>query len=143
MGQLGQPAWQHAMLTKSLDASKLMFILRSSDTTNSQTSLNMATKVLKRALSDILGIGTVGETTWLNAQLPISLGGMGIKDPTIIAGPARLAGILSYLKLAPKLGFGNNLLQYPPEFTSVCSKIQKWTGTSFTPLDSWTQKHHT
>ena len=37
--------------------------------------------------------------------------GLGTKDPSLLAYPARLSGILAYLKLAPKLGFDSKLIQ--------------------------------
>ena len=134
LGQLGHPPWQLPILTKCLDACKLMFILRSTNTSGAGTILHRASQILQNALGDILGVHSLQEHIWLNAQLPLTLGGLGIKDPVIIAPMARLAGTLTFLSHSAFFGFHPTT---PPDFLSTCTSLLQWTGPQFEPLSSW------
>ena len=137
LGLLGQPVWQYHMLVKSLDACKFFFVLRSINSSPCRTPLHRASTVLRRALGDILGVSSVTDPTWLNAQLPTRLGGIGLKDPAILADAARLSGILTFHSVAPRLGFGDCPGGLSDDFPSVCQGLAHWLGESFEPLAPW------
>ena len=139
LGLLGQPAWQYHMLVKSLDACKFFFVLRSTDTSLCRAPLSRASTVLRHALGDILGVSSVSDPTWLNAQLPTRLGGIGLKDPALLVDAARLSGILSFHSAASRLGFGDLPGGLSDDFSSVCRGLAKWLGDSFEPLAPWSR----
>ena len=73
------------------------------------------------------------------ACLPLRLGGCGIKDPLLIRIPARITGILSYLRKGPELGFHPTgaLANLPSDFSSLRKEALVILGQNFEPLKTW------
>ena len=68
---------------------------------------------LRTALSAVLATAP-DDKAWFQARLPCKLGGLGIRDPSLVGGASHLAGLVQCGNLAVSLGAD-------PAFVAVCS----------------------
>ena len=101
--------------------------------------LGQAREALLQVLRDCVGPTPLDAFAETQACLPLRLGGCGIKDPTQVRVPARIAGILTYLHHAAKLGFPPqcNTAQPPPDLLPLLQQARLALGDNFDPLPEW------
>ena len=75
---LKDPQTEYVLLRSCLALLKISFLLRTVNTTYFATLLQQFDGLIREALIRILG-APVDDSQWLQAKLPISLGGMGLK----------------------------------------------------------------
>ena len=92
---------------------------------------------LQNVLGDIIGCGRVSDRQWIQATLPLRIGGLGIKDPLNTVSAARLSAIFSYLSRGRSFGLPEDLLLSPPDLRSHLLHAQTWLGDNFEPVQGW------
>ena len=104
---LQDPQTEYCLLRSCLSLPKVMFSLRSVDTTNHQVVLQHYDQVTREGLARILGVPPT-DMQWLQARLPVTMGGLGLRTAEE-HGPAAYAS--SYLSALPLL----RSLRHTPE----------------------------
>ena len=99
-------------LRSCLSLPKVVFSLRSVDTTRHQEVLQHYNQVTREGLARILGVPPT-DVQWLQAKLPVTMGGLGLRAAEE-HGPAAYAS--SYLSSLPLL---RSLRQFPEDSPSV------------------------
>ena len=94
---LGDVQCEHLLLRYCLDACKLIHFLRSYNGTALEAEIQQASKLIRDCWAGISGIPDLSNNEWVQSTLPMRLGGMGIKDPTVIAPAARMAASLTFV----------------------------------------------
>ena len=140
LGALPDPQLQHCLLRQCLDACKLQFTLRTTSTASSQ-----AAKLLAKADDAIVGVveemvgGGLGAQSRQQVSLPFAVGGCGVRLPSNVRGPARLAGMAAYLQVGkrqvgvPDLAIGI----VPDDAHDIIRHARMVVGEAFDPLVSW------
>ena len=137
LSNLGDPHVEHILLRYCLDACRVLHFLRAIDAPALMHPVAAATRVIRRAWDDVLGQPAVSDEQWTQCTLPLRMAGLGIKDPTVLQAPARMAGILSAHQRASDLQFPNEARQLPPDFALVALKLTDVIGDQFEPLAAW------
>ena len=140
LGALPDPQLQHCLLRQCLDACKLQFSLRTTTTVSSTAS-----GLLQRADETILGVmeeavgGGLGVAARQQVGLPFAMGGCGVRLPTCVRGPARLAGMAAYLQTGKRLvGVPEVAMGTAPEDAhEVIRQARTTLGDTFDPLTTW------
>ena len=128
---------QHALLRHCLDACRLGNLLRSSDLFMHEDLLHRADSVIRSTLESIMG-DSLPDHIWLQACLPLSQGGLGIRSPSMLAAPARMAGILAWISGgAELLGIKDASNRLPPSAGMLLDKISNLLGTNLEPIREW------
>ena len=73
---------QLLLLRACLDACKVNHLLRSSNSFVAQEFVDRANSVIRATLEDIIGVG-LSELQWMQATVPMRLGGLGVKSPAL------------------------------------------------------------
>ena len=140
LAALPDPQLQHCLLRQCLDAAKLQFTLRTTSTVSAA-----ATELLKRADDSILGVmeeavgGGLKPQARQQVALPFAMGGCGIRLPSSVRDPARLAGITTYAQTGkrqvgvPEVALG----AVPEDVHDVISHARAVLGEGFDPLTIW------
>ena len=109
---LGDPHTESVLLRSCLGLPKMMYTLRAVETVAHQEILAEYDRVTREAIGRIVGVPLTNEQ-WLQANLPVSMGGLGLRTAKDHA-PAAFSS--SYLSSQPLLRL---LLQTPAEETVV------------------------
>ena len=96
------PHTEYVLLKSCLSLPKLSFILRTVDTCPYVEHLQTFDRVNREALTRILG-SPLGDQTWQQAKLPISMGGVGSRAVEDQAPAAYAASVLSSQTLVQSL----------------------------------------
>ena len=99
---LRDPHCEFVLLRSCLALPKVMFLLRALDTSNHEDLLNTFDSITREALSKILG-STVSDAQWLQARLPVAMGGLGLRCAEDHAPTAFASSLLSSQTLVRKL----------------------------------------
>ena len=91
---LQDPHTEFVLLRACLSLPKLSFVLRTTDTTDLTYMLQDFDVITRDGLARILGT-TLGDRDWLQAKLPVSLGGMGVRAAEDHAQIAYAASVLA------------------------------------------------
>ena len=91
---LKDPHLEFVLLRSCLSLPKLMFLLRTLDTTIFGDQLEQFDMVTRGALSRILGT-PITDVGWEQAKLPVSMGGLGLRAASDHAGVAFASSLLS------------------------------------------------
>ena len=75
---LQQPHLEYVLLRSCLSLPKIVFLLRTTDTTAFHPLLQQFDDITREALSRILG-GPVSDTGWQQSKLPVCMGGLGLQ----------------------------------------------------------------
>ena len=140
LGSLPDPQLQHCLLRQCLDAAKLQFSLRTTSTVSSA-----AAGLLQRADDTILAVMEEAVGGGINAQarqqvgLPFAMGGCGVRLPTCVRSPARLAGMTAYLQTGKRqVGVPEVAVATVPEDAhDVIRQARTLLGDTFDPLTTW------
>jgi hypothetical protein len=109
---LQDPQTEYCLLRSCLSLPKVMFSLRTVDTTAHQDVLKSYDQVTREGLARILGVPPT-DMQWLQARLPVTMGGLGLRAAQE-HGPAAYAS--SYLSSLPLL---RSLRHTPEDYPSV------------------------
>ena len=99
---LEDPHTEFALLRSFLAYPKLSFLLRTVDTSGMSDQLKEFDRITREALTRILGC-PIGERAWLQAKLPVTAGGLGLRTAEDHAPAAYAASVLSARPLAALL----------------------------------------
>ena len=91
---LQDPHTEFVLLRSCLALPKISFLLRSTNTSSHTAHLQDFDRVTREALTQILGT-PVGDRAWLQAKLPVSMGGMGLRGAEDHASAAFAASVLA------------------------------------------------
>lgn len=95
------PRIQHCLVRTCVDACKVAFVLRGSDAFMHPELLRRADGALRHCFTAILGGEPVGDADWAQICLPMRLGGCGVRSPSLLAAPARVAAMLNWQANSP------------------------------------------
>ena len=109
---LGDPHTESVLLRSCLGLPKMMFTLRAVETMAHREILEDYDRVTREAIGRIMGV-PLTDRQWLQANLPVSMGGLGLRTAEDHA-PAAFSS--SYLSSQPLL---RSLLQTPAEEATV------------------------
>jgi hypothetical protein len=128
----------HHLLRKCLDACKVNHLLRASDTYACEAQLHACDGAITGAFEDLVAHGlTVNQKA--QASLPLSVGGCGVRTPTVIRPAARISALATYYTRGrhsvgvPDQGIGVNSAWIAP----VLGELKDLLGASFDPLTGW------
>ena len=85
----------HHLLRKCLDACKVNHLLRATDTYQAGLVLKQCDDVILDAFDEIAG-GGLTHTERIQAGLPLSVGGCGVRIPLMVRPAARISALLQY-----------------------------------------------
>ena len=109
------PHTEFCLLRSCLAFPKLSYLLRTVDTSSHLEHLQEFDRITKEGLIRVLGT-PIGERTWQQAKLPVSLGGVGLRQAQDHAPAAHTASILSLQVLMQSmLGVGEEAVQLHQE----------------------------
>ena len=86
----------HQLLRYCLDACKVSYLFRVSDPYRVPQQCHRAEEIVLTAFEDIVGCA-LSRTQRLQAALPLSAGGCGLKSPLFVRPAARCAALLAFL----------------------------------------------
>ena len=86
---------RHCLLRFCLDACRVTHLMRSAPWEAGEQEAEALSDALRVAVADLVGCG-VGGLAWDQAVLPISAGGLGIRDPLTSWSEARLAALITF-----------------------------------------------
>ena len=132
------PQVAHCLLRQCGDAGRLNFLLRSTGAVGSLDILHEADSIILSCFEDSLHLHLDGIRRD-QVQLPVHLGGCGIRTPTRIWPAARLASVAVFLsKGASICGIPPQALQsIPTDIPAVIRQAMMHLGQHFHPLDRW------
>ena len=124
IAHLREPHHQHLLLRFCADACRILHFLRAVDCSKElRRIVGDAAGAIRRCMEDIVGVGSLDAAKWAQCCLPLRLGGMGVKDPALLADCARVAACLSFLHRAPDLAFPPCSLSFPLDFMGVVQRL--------------------
>ena len=138
--RLEDPHTESVLLRSCLALPKLLFSLRTVETTSHQEVLEEYDRVTREGISRIIGV-PLSDAQWLQANLPVSMGGLGLRTAEDHA-PAAFAS--SYLSSQPLL---RSLLKVPdddptgplsPAILDLLTEL-RWKETTMESLAGLTQ----
>ena len=91
---------------------------------------------LNQSLGHILG-KTLAPSSWIQATIHLSLGGLGITDPTAVISAARLSSILVYSSLKEKLRVPESWFTFSSGLKDSISHLQILTNRCSPELNNW------
>ena len=100
--RLEDPHTEFVLLRSCLALPKIAFILRAVDTSTHINQLQAFDMITRESLTRILGC-PLDEMAWLQAKLPVSLGGLGLRSAKSHATSAHAASLLSSQHLVASL----------------------------------------
>ena len=96
------PHTEYVLLRSCLSIPKIMFILRTTDPVQHQNLLQQFDSILRESLTRIIGV-PVSDSQWQQAQLPVSMGGIGLRSAWDHAPAAFAISLLSAQDLKEKI----------------------------------------
>ena len=99
--------------------------------------IKQASSCIRSAWSDVARAPNLSDTEWLQSSLPLRLGGMGIKDPLVIAPAARIAAALTFSQRSSALGLPRECCVLPEDWSRWSDHMQEVPGSNAEPLRSW------
>jgi hypothetical protein len=132
----------HHLLRKCLDACRVNHLMRASDTYQCAPLLQACDTAIMGAFEDIVSHG-LSNTQKVQASLPLSTGGCGIRNPSSIRPAARISALAAFYTRGrsavgtPDQDMGVNSTWVGP----VLSELTTALGPSFDPLPGWSGLH--
>ena len=131
------PQTTHHLLRKCLDSCKVNHILRSTDTYQFDSFLHDAEVAILEGFEEVLG-ASLPPAQRVQASLPLSAGGCGLRCPLQVRPAARMAALVSFLcDGAERVGIPDLARQHIwTWFHPVLTELQGRLG-QHDPLPSW------
>ena len=132
----------HHLLRKCLDGCKVNHLLRSSDSYACEAQVQACDNAITGAFEDIVAHG-LSANQKAQAGLPLSVGGCGIRTPSVVRPAARISALAAFYTRGrhsvgvPDQGMGLNNAWISP----VLHELTTLLGPSFDPLPGWTGQH--
>ena len=136
--QLPQAHVQLTLLRCCLDARKVNDLLRAAPLEQAVAVQSRIGALLRDTLGLILG-APLSDGQCEQATLPARFGGLGIQDPAATRLPARIAGLVDFVRRAPGvLGLPTDFPHLPSDFVPCLSRARELLG-DHQPLVAWLQ----
>jgi hypothetical protein len=92
---------------------------------------------LKMAVCDLVGCG-ISLAAWEQATLPITQGGLGIRDPSSCWQEARIAALVNFHKHAANVGLPRDVLDSTaPDQADLLVHLSTMLGPNQDPIHKW------
>ena len=129
---------QHALLRYCLDACRVVHLQRSTVIAKAGDAPQRLSDALRTAVEDLVGMGTP-DVAWMQATLPLRLGGLGIRDPPQTQPAARMAALVGLDMNGPdRVGVPEVALSVPaPDLMDTINALRVQLGPNFEPLAGW------
>ena len=133
---------RHALVRHCLDACKVNHLMRATPHTSGAESVRTLSDALKVAVLDLIGCGMTNGA-WEQATMPISVGGLGIRDPASVWPEARIAALANFHSRACDLGIPSDLVAIPARDTLATVKaLCNTLGGHHEPVGQWLADVH-
>ena len=128
---------QHTLLRHCLDACKVNHLLRTTPATTGHGAVIAFSEHIRRVLEDIIGC-PLTSSAWVQATLPISKGGMGVRDPLQVRPSARVAALVAFQTFATsRVGVPVELVSPSTDVAGVLGSLQRLLGNLHEPTSRW------
>lgn len=129
---------RHCLLRHCLDACRVTHLMRSKCREAAANSVPQLAHALREAVADIVGCGLT-HGAWEQATIPISKGGLGVRDPEQCWAEARVAAIIGFHAKATSLvGLPPAIAAFPiPDTPEVLAKLSLTLGPNHDPVSRW------
>ena len=136
--QLPDGQMRHCLLRHCLDACRVTHLMRSNCRAAALRSAELLSQALWEAVADVVGCG-LNRVAWEQATLPISKGGLGIRDPEQSWAEARLAATIGFHGRASAfVGLPEEFALTPlPDTPQVLSVMSTTLGPNHDPVSRW------
>ena len=128
----------HHLLRQSLDSCRVNHLLRATDCYQQDGGLRQAEDIILEAFADLLGC-SLPPAAKVQAGLPLSAGGCGLKCPLATRPAARLSALCAfYSEGASRIGLPAYASQIRAAWIQpVLQEMQSMLGSNFDPLPRW------
>ena len=128
---------QHTLLRHCLDACKVNHMLRTTPCTTGQSAVGTLSDHIRRILEDIVGC-PLSTSAWAQATMPITKGGMGVRDPVQVRPAARMAALVAFTSFAScRVGLPSELIVLPPDTGPLLDTLTIALGGAHEPTAQW------
>jgi hypothetical protein len=129
---------KHALLRSSLDACRVMHLLRSTPLQSGAMAVADLSARIRATTDDFVGGGLTSEA-WDQCRLPMRFGGLGIADPEFVRPTARIAAVAGFVCNAKeKVGLPIDPCQgLLREWDGVLRAVRVQTGSIAEPVATW------
>ena len=128
---------RHALIRHCLDACKVNHLMRATSQLAGLEAMSTLSDALKVAVLDMIGCGMTNGA-WEQATMPISVGGLGIRDPLTVWPEARIAALANFHARACDLGIPGDLASTPaPDALHTVQTLCNTLGGHQEPLSQW------
>ena len=129
---------RHCLLRHCLDACRVQHLMRSTPRSGGAQFSDKLSDALRVAVADLVGCGLTGGA-WDQATLPISQGGLGIRDPAICWAESRLAALVGLqMRGHTHVGLPSSVLRtMAPDLSNVLNHMQGFLGPNHDPVCRW------
>ena len=136
--QLPDGQLRHCLLRHCLDACRVTHLMRSKCRAAVAQSSELLSRALREAVADIVGCGLT-QGAWEQATLPISKGGLGVRDLEQCWAEARRAATIGFHgKATTFIGLPQEISALPLADTPhVLAKMASLLGPNHDPLGRW------
>ena len=120
---------RHCLLRHCLDACRVTHLMRSKCRTAAIESTSVLAGALREAVADVVGC-SLTHCAWEQATIPISKGGLGVRDPEQCWPEARVAAIVGFhCRAATLVGLPENLAtSHVPDTPEVIARLAQTLG---------------
>ena len=131
---------RHCLLRHCLDACRVTHLMRSTPWGAGYEAAECLSDELRVAVADLVGCGITG-MVWDQACLPISAGGLGIRDPMVTWAEARIAALVNFDKFATRrVGVPSDVRAVQAlDLPRVLANLLATLGPNHDPVQRWAE----
>ena len=136
--QLPDGQLRHCLLRHCLDACRVTHLMRSKSRTAGAKASTDLSVALREAVTDVVGCALT-PCAWEQATLPISKGGLGVRDPEQCWAEARMAAIIGFHGRATTMvGLPADVASIlTPDAPDVIARLASLLGPNHDPMSRW------
>ena len=129
---------QHCVLRYCLDACKVNHLMRAARHDGAETECHRLSVAIKHKAERVVGT-TLDPRAWEQATLPISVGGLGVRDPKKIWPVARIAALVGFHIMGPTtVGTPAAFLSHTTsDWDATVARLQHDLGPVHEPTAHW------
>jgi len=129
---------RHCLLRHCLDACRVTHLMCSKCHAAGAQAVPMLADALREAVGDVVGCGLT-HGAWEQATIPISKGGLWVRDPERCWAEARAAAIVAFHAQTSKLvGLPATIASFPvPDTPQVLTRLSSTLGPQHDPISQW------
>ena len=129
---------QHCVLRSCLDECKVNHLMRAARHDGAKAACHRLSVAIKHTTERVVG-ATLDPRAWEQATLPISAGGLVVRDPEKLWPVARVAALVGFHIMGPTtVGTPEAFLSHPAsDWKTTLSRLRHDLGTVHEPIALW------